>query len=94
MPGAMLNHFVIANWYNEDNNYTIGQANTFVKIMKYYSGAEISGQVAMSDNGNALPGVRLLIERDAFSGGQRTWTKILTGFQLVSMLMKMANGHS
>ena len=92
----MLNHFVIANWYNEDNNYTIGQANTFVKIMKYYSGAEISGQVVMSDNGNALPGVRLLIERDAFSGeAQRTWTKILTGFQSVSpMLMKMANGHS
>ena len=68
MPGAMLNHFVIANWYDEDNNYSIGQANTFVKIMKYYSGAEISGQVVMSDNGNALPGVRLLIERDAFSG--------------------------
>ncbi len=68
LPGAMTNHFVIANWYNEDANYTIGSANTLVKIMKYYSGAEISGTVSMSDNGNALPGVRLLIERDAFSG--------------------------
>ena len=68
MPGAMTNHFVISNWYNEDANYTLGSANTFVKVMKYYSGAEISGQVSMSDNGDPLPGVRLLIERDAFSG--------------------------
>ena len=68
LPGAMMNHFVISNWYDEDNNFTIGSANTLVKIMKYYSGAEISGSVTMSDNGVALPGVRLLIERDAFSG--------------------------
>jgi hypothetical protein len=68
MPGAMMNHFVISNWYSEDANDTTNAANTFVKVMKYYSGAEISGQVSMSDNGNPLPGVRLLIERDAFSG--------------------------
>ena len=68
LPGAMMNHFVISNWYDEDNNFTIGSANTNVKIMKYYSGAEISGSVTLSDNGVALPGVRLLIERDAFSG--------------------------
>ena len=68
LPGAMTNHFVISNWYNEDNNFSIGSANTLVKIMKYYSGAEISGSVTMSDNGEPLPGVRLLIERDAFSG--------------------------
>ena len=68
LPGAMSNHFVISNWYNDDPNVTIGNTNTYVKIMKYYSGAEISGQVSMSDNGQALPGVRLLIERDAFSG--------------------------
>ncbi|MBT7987698.1 MAG: hypothetical protein HN689_05590, partial [Euryarchaeota archaeon] len=68
MPGAMMNHFVIANWYNEDSNLSFGQTNTLVKILKYYSGAEVSGQVTMSDNGEALPGVRLLIERDAFSG--------------------------
>ena len=36
--------------------------------MKYYSGVEVSGSVTMSDNGEPLPGVRLLIERDAFSG--------------------------
>ena len=68
MPGAMMNHFVIANWYNEDNNYSFGQANTYVKILKYYSGAEVSGQVTMEDSGNPLSGVRLLVERDAFSG--------------------------
>ena len=68
LPGAMSNHFVISNWYNEDPNVTIGQTNTYVKIMKYYSGAEISGQVSMSDNGEGLSGIRLLIERDAFSG--------------------------
>ena len=68
MPGAMMNHFVIANWYDEDSNLSFGQTNTLVKILKYYSGAEVSGQVTMSDNGEALPGVRLLIERDAFSG--------------------------
>ena len=68
LPGAMTNHFVISNWYNEDNNFSIGSANTLVKIMKYYSGAEVSGSVTMSDNGEPLPGVRLLIERDAFSG--------------------------
>ncbi len=68
LPGAMTNHFVISNWYNEDNNFSIGSANTLVKIMKYYSGAEISGSVTMSENGEPLPGVRLLVERDAFSG--------------------------
>ena len=68
MPGAMMNHFVISNWYSEDANDTTFRANTYVKIMKYYSGAEISGQVTMSDDGNPLPGVRLLIERDAYSG--------------------------
>ncbi len=68
MPGAMMNHFVIANWYSEDSNLSFGQTNTLVKILKYYSGAEVSGQVTMSDNGDSLPGVRLLIERDAFSG--------------------------
>jgi asparagine N-glycosylation enzyme membrane subunit Stt3 len=77
LPGAMQNHFVISNWYSPEANssVTIGQqstgmatVNTLVKILKYYSGAEISGQVTMSDNGQGLPGVRLLIERDAFSG--------------------------
>ncbi|MDA8546286.1 glycosyltransferase family 39 protein [Euryarchaeota archaeon] len=77
LPGAMTNHFVIANWYSPEANSSvtaeeqkvgISSTNTLVKILKYYSGAEISGQVTMTDNGQALPGVRLLIERDAFSG--------------------------
>jgi len=68
LPGAMMNNFVIANWYNEDPDVSIQQTNTLVKILKYYPGAEMSGQVTMSDNGEGLTGVRLLIERDAFSG--------------------------
>ncbi|MDC3298204.1 hypothetical protein OAU99_02385 [Candidatus Poseidoniaceae archaeon] len=72
MPGAMLNHFVIANWYNTDNESQIGNSNTQVKIMKYYPGVEVSGSVTMSDDGQALPNVRLLIERDAFSGEDTT----------------------
>ena len=77
LPGAMTNHFVISNWYSPEANSSvtaeeqtvgISSTNTLVKILKYYSGAEISGQVTMSDNGQPLPGVRLLIERDAFSG--------------------------
>ena len=77
LPGAMTNHFVIANWYHPEANSSvtaeeqtvgISSTNTLVKILKYYSGAEISGQVTMTDNGQPLPGVRLLIERDAFSG--------------------------
>ena len=69
LPGAMMNHFVIANWYNADDpNDPLGAANTLVKILKYYPGVEVSGKVAMSDDGQPLPNVRILIERDAFSG--------------------------
>ena len=69
LPGAMMNHFVIANWYNAENEFdTLGQANTLVKIMKYYPGVEVGGKVSMSDDGQALSNVRILIERDAFSG--------------------------
>ena len=77
LPGAMTNHFVIANWYSPEANASvtadqqsvgISSTNTLVKILKYYSGAEISGQVTMSDNGEGLSGVRMLVERDAFSG--------------------------
>ena len=72
LPGAMMNHFVIANWYDaEDQSKSIPQANTYVKILKYYPGLEIEGRVAMSD-GQALPNVRILIERDAFSGEDDT----------------------
>ena len=73
LPGAMMNHFVIANWYNAENEYdTLGQANTLVKIMKYYPGVEVGGTVSMSDDGQPLSNVRILIERDAFSGEGET----------------------
>ena len=68
LPGAMMNHFVVANWYSEVPEDQIQSTNTLVKILKYYPGAELTGQVTMSDNGEGLPGIRLLVERDAFSG--------------------------
>ena len=72
LPGAMMNHFVISNWYSEDADRGIPQTNTLVKILKYYPGAEMTGQVTMADNGEGLADVRLLIERDAFSGEGET----------------------
>ena len=66
MPGAMMNHFVIANWYDPESPAILANAN--VKVMKYYSGAEISGTVMTEDDGLGLPNARILIERDAFSG--------------------------
>jgi len=69
LPGAMMNHFVIANWYdaNEDDVQAISAANTGVKVLKYYSGATLEGDVALGELG-AVPNAKLLIERDAFSG--------------------------
>ena len=71
LPGAMMNHFVIANWYNPDEISIYSDAiiaNADVKIMKYYSGAEIQGTVYMENEEIGLPNARILIERDAFSG--------------------------
>ena len=77
LPGAIMNHFVIANWYSPNetsiflNQAQTGvdiNANADVKIMKYYSGAEIKGTVYMEDEEIGLPNTRILIERDAFSG--------------------------
>ena len=81
MPGAMMNHFVLANWYDlpceldesgekldsECTDPVVGNANTQVKILKYYSGATISGTVELDGIG-PVPNARILIERDAFSG--------------------------
>ena len=69
LPGAMMNNFVIANWYDEeaDENTQWYAANTGVKILKYYSGATLAGEVKLGDFGN-VPKARLLIERDAYSG--------------------------
>ena len=48
----MMNHFVIANWYNaEDPEDMLGAANTLVKILKYYPFCfEVGGTVSMSDD--------------------------------------------
>ena len=75
-----MNHFVIANWYDDgtgepdtnnnsvpDIHENVGYANTGTKILKYYSGATLTGTVELGDFG-VVPNARLLIERDAFSG--------------------------
>ena len=93
----MMNHFVIANWY-EGENEELGfqNANTLVKILKYYSGAEISGQVTFEDNGEPLSNVRLLVERDAFSGEDAVDNdEKPTGFQSALLIQMITeNGHS
>jgi len=81
MPGAMMNHFALANWYDlpcelddsgekldsDCNDPVVGNANTQVKVLKYYSGATLSGTVELDGMG-PVPNARILIERDAFSG--------------------------
>ncbi|HIF17118.1 MAG TPA: hypothetical protein EYQ85_07720 [Candidatus Poseidoniales archaeon] len=79
LPAAMMNHFVISNWYGsglgdestfpEDtaDQRSIRYANTAVKILKYYSGTEVCGKVKMS-HGVGMNNTRVLVERDAFSG--------------------------
>ena len=73
-----MNHMVLANWYDlpceldeegekiDDDcvDPTIGSANTQVKILKYYSGATLTGTVERWNR--AVPNARLLIERDNF----------------------------
>ena len=68
LPGAMMNHFVLANWYSNDSTKSLADANTLVKILKYYPGGELSGQVVTEDDGVGIPNARVLVERDAFSG--------------------------
>jgi len=82
LPGAMMNHFVLSNWYDSERcelldngsqvdesctNPNVGSANTQVKIMKYYSGATLEGTVEL-DGFGPVPNARVMIERDAFSG--------------------------
>ena len=56
-----------------------------VKILKFYPGAEMTGQVTFADDGQPLENVRLLIERDAFSANPaKTLTQTPTGFPSVS----------
>jgi len=82
LPGAMMNHFVISNWYDNEEcevNETGAQvssicgsvydSNRYVKVVKYYSGATIQGTVEL-DGVGPVPNARILIERDAFSGDE------------------------
>ena len=71
LPGAMMNHFVISNWYDERGDFEtfgLGEANFGVKILKYYAGAEVCGTVSVPDLETPIAGATLLVERDAFSG--------------------------
>ncbi len=80
LPGAMMNHFVISNWYDDSECElnetgakisqlcgTIYDSNRVVKVLKYYSGATVEGTVELEGIG-PVPNARILIERDAFSG--------------------------
>ena len=84
LPGAMMNHFVISNWYDSEECEvnetgvqlskicgTVYDSNRYVKIVKYYSGATIQGTVEL-DGVGPVPNARILIERDAFSGEEIT----------------------
>ena len=71
LPGAMMNHFVISNWYDERGNYDtfgLGEANFGVKVLKYYAGTEVCGTVSVPELDTPIAGATLLVERDAFSG--------------------------
>mgnify|MGYP001203388315 FL=1 len=96
LPGAMMNHFVIANYHDDGSDYpdedgngvpdiydwsdprvdpsqyysAIGTANSNVKIVKYYSGATLEGQVVL-ESGEPVPNARILVERDAFSAEEQ-----------------------
>ncbi len=94
LPGAMMNHFVLANWYdaNEDNEQMIASANTGVKILKYYSGATLEGDVVLGEIG-AVPNAKLLIERDAFSGEDPTDTDARTYWIPIGTTQADDEGH-
>ena len=94
LPGAMMNHFVLANWYdaNEDDPQTIAYANTGVKVLKYYSGATLEGDVVLGEIG-AVPNAKILIERDAFSGEGSSDTDARTYWIPIASTQADDNGH-
>ena len=94
LPGAMMNHFVLANWYdaNEDNPQSISTANTGVKVLKYYSGATLEGDVVLGEIG-VVPNAKLLIERDAFSGEDPTDTDARTYWIPIGTAQADDEGH-
>ncbi|MDP6889676.1 MAG: STT3 domain-containing protein [Candidatus Thalassarchaeaceae archaeon] len=94
LPGAMMNHFVLANWYepNEDNPENIAYANTGVKVLKYYSGATLEGDIVLGEIG-AVPNAKLLIERDAFSGEDPSDTDARTYWIPIGTAQADDEGH-
>ena len=94
LPGAMMNHFVVANWYdaNEDDPQKIAYANTGVKILKYYSGATLEGDVVLGEIG-AVPNAKILIERDAFSGEDVSDTDARTYWVPIATTQADDDGH-
>ena len=83
LPGAMMNHFVLANYHDDGSDYldsdaddtpdiynwsdprvdpsqyynAIGNANSNVKILKYYSGATLTGTVTL-ETGEPVPNAK------------------------------------
>ena len=94
LPGAMMNHFALANWYdaNEGDPQKIAYANTGVKVLKYYSGATLEGDVVLGEIG-AVPNAKILIERDAFSGEDSTDTDARTYWIPIASTQADDNGH-
>ena len=94
LPGAMMNHFVLANWYdaNVDDPQSISTANTGVKVLKYYSGATLEGDVVLGEIG-VVPNAKLLIERDAFSGEDPTDTDARTYWIPIGTAQADDEGH-
>ncbi len=70
LPGAMMPHFVIANWYESGGSNVWYKGNSGVKILRYYTGHQVEGQVVLDGENEDVPmsGVRILVERDAYSG--------------------------
>ena len=108
LPGAMMNHFVLSNWYdptdgancekNETganiNQYcgTIYDSNRNVKVLKYYSGATLEGTVTLEGEG-PVPSARILIERDAFSGEDAVDNDSRTFWIPIGKTQADQNGH-
>tara|TARA_B100000700_G_scaffold65285_1_gene72120 strand:- start:45677 stop:55171 length:9495 start_codon:yes stop_codon:yes gene_type:complete len=86
LPGAMMNHFVIANWYNDGTDSPDNDNNSipdvfdggYASIGRANSNVKIvkyySGATLEGtvtlDEVGPIPNARILIERDAFSGDE------------------------
>jgi len=93
LPGAMMSHFALANWYEPGASAnTLSSANTGVKILKYYSGATLEGDIVLGDIGS-VPDANILIERDAFSGEDNTDLDERTYWIPITTTKADENGH-